>query len=54
MAPDRTILHLFKKNPRPPSLLKNYDVHTIKPQLRPCICIKIHDVETLHRHYHNS
>ena len=37
MAPDRTILHLVKKNkkiPRPP--LKNYGVHTIKPQLRPC------------------
>ena len=25
-----------KQNPRPPSLLKNYGVHTIKPQLRPC------------------
>ena len=38
MAPDRTILHLFKKiNPRPPPSLKNYGVHTIKPQLRPCI-----------------
>jgi hypothetical protein len=37
MAPDRTILHLFKKNPRPPPPLKNYGVHTIKPQLRPCI-----------------
>jgi hypothetical protein len=32
MAPDRTILHLVKKNPRPN--LKNYGVHTIKPQLR--------------------
>jgi hypothetical protein len=36
MAPDRTILHLFKKNPRPPPPLKNYGVHNIKPQLRPC------------------
>ena len=36
MAPDRTILHLFKKNPGPPPPLKNYGVHTIKPQLRPC------------------
>ena len=25
-----------KKNARPPSSLKNYGVHTIKPQLRPC------------------
>ncbi len=25
-----------KKNPRPPPPLKNYGVHTIKPQLRPC------------------
>jgi len=24
-----------KKNHRPPPLLKNYGVHTIKPQLRP-------------------
>ena len=36
MAPDRTILNLVKKNPRPPSPLKNYGVYTIKPQLRPC------------------
>ena len=36
MVPDRTILHLVnKKNPRPPPPLKNYGVHTIKPQLRP-------------------
>ena len=25
-----------KTNPRPPPPLKNYGVHTIKPQLRPC------------------
>ena len=31
-----TILHLVKKNPRPPPPLKNYGVHTIKPQLRLC------------------
>ena len=38
MAPDRTILHLVKKNnPRPPTPLKNHGVHTIKPQLRPCL-----------------
>ena len=38
MVPDRTILHLLKKNnPRPPPPLKNYGVHTIKPQLRPCL-----------------
>ena len=37
MAPDRTILHLVKEiNPRPPPPLKNYGVHTIKPQIRPC------------------
>ena len=38
MAPDRTILHLVKNNPRPPPPLKNYGVHTIKPQLRECVC----------------
>ena len=27
-----------KTNPRPPPPLKNYGVHTIKPQLRPCNC----------------
>ena len=32
MAPDRTILHLVEKK-NPP--LKNYGVHTIKPQLHP-------------------
>ena len=37
MAPDCTILHPFKKNPRPPPPLKNYGVHTIKPQLRPWV-----------------
>jgi len=31
MATDRTILHLVEKKP-----LKNYGVHTIKTQLRPC------------------
>ena len=37
MDTDRTILHLVKRiNPRPPPPLKNYGVHTIKPQLRPC------------------
>ena len=36
MAPNRTILHLVKKQyTRPPPPLKNYGVHTIKPQLRP-------------------
>ena len=35
MAPDHTILHLVKKNPKPPPPLKNHGVHTIKPQLRP-------------------
>ena len=35
MAPDRTILNLVKKNPRPPPPLKNYDMYTIMPQLRP-------------------
>ena len=35
MAPDRTILHLVKKIPDPLPHLKNYGVHTIKPQLRP-------------------
>ena len=37
MVPDRTILHLLKKNPRSPPPLKNYGMHTIKPQLCPCI-----------------
>ena len=41
MVPDRTILHLEKKNSGgegadPDTLpFKNYGVHTIKPQLRP-------------------
>jgi hypothetical protein len=50
MAPDRTILHLVKEKPRPPPHLKNYGVHTIKPQFRPwqvstfaffliCLCV---------------
>jgi hypothetical protein len=38
MAPDRTILHLVKKKTRSPPPLKNYGVHTNKPQLRPWIC----------------
>ena len=36
MGPDRTILHLVKKISQTPPPLKNYAVHTIKPQLRPC------------------
>ena len=36
MASDHTILASgHEKNPRPPPPLKNYGVHTIKPQLRP-------------------
>ena len=35
MAPDRTILCLFKKKIADPLPLTNYGVHTIKPQLRP-------------------
>ena len=35
MAPDRTILHLFQKKSQTPPPLKNYGVHTIKPQLSP-------------------
>ena len=37
MAPDRTILHLVKKKSQTSTPLKNYGVHTIKPQLRPWI-----------------
>ena len=35
MAPDRIILHLVKTKSQTLSPLKNYGVHTIKPQLRP-------------------
>ena len=37
MAPDRTILHLVKKKSQTPPPLKNYGVHTNKPQLRPWV-----------------
>ena len=33
--PDRTILHLVKTKSQTAPPLKNYGVHTIKPQLRP-------------------
>ena len=44
MAPDRSILHLVEKQiygggrgrDPDPFPFKNYGVHTIKPQLRPC------------------
>jgi hypothetical protein len=50
-CPDRTILHLVKKNPRPPPPLKNYGMHTIKPQLRPCnIKLKIRYFKVAFRH----
>ena len=36
MTPYRNILHLVnKQKSQPPPHLKNYGVHTIKPQLRP-------------------
>ena len=41
MAPDRTILHIVEKKNSggadpDPLAFKNYALHTIKPQLRPC------------------